>query len=105
MTRQQLLNSLKETFAKGIALVEIKNKDYAVNDDAFKNFKSSEVAGVSSPRAILIRVLDKISRISNLIRKPNSVKDESVTDTIIDCINYLAILKAYLDENGGEKNV
>ncbi len=95
MTKDKLINSIRQTFTDCITLVEKKNQDYARGNDAFANFRSSEVAGVSPERAILIRVLDKISRVSNLLEKEPAVTDEKLTDTLIDCINYLAILKAF----------
>ena len=98
MTKNQLIESIKLTYLRGIRLVEQKNHDYAREDDAFSNFRSSVIAGVYPEQAILVRVLDKISRISNLLDKKASVQDESIEDTLIDCINYMAILKAMLEE-------
>lgn len=97
MTRQELLLSVSKTYKNGLELMKIKNKDYARDSDALSNFKSVEVIDLTSEQAILVRVLDKISRVSNLIGKSASVKDESVEDTLLDCINYLAILKAMLE--------
>jgi len=45
----------------------------------------------------MVRILDKMARISNLMHKEAKVKDETVLDTIADAINYLAILLAWLD--------
>lgn len=95
MTTQEFIESIEETYAMGVEIIKIKNKDYANSSNPFKNFESSEIIGLSPDRAILVRILDKISRISNLMDKEADVKDESMDDTIIDCINYLAIIKAY----------
>jgi hypothetical protein len=54
------------------------------------------VVGVPIARAILVRMTDKMSRISNLLDKENSVKDEKIEDSIYDLINYAAILRAWL---------
>lgn len=103
MTNKKFLESIANTYATGVALVEVKNADYASSTNPFKNFESATVAGVDVKRAILIRVLDKIARISNLLDKEAKVRDEKITDTIIDCCNYLAILKAKLEDEGSTK--
>lgn len=101
MTRDDFVKSIEETYAKGVEIVRIKNQDYAGDNNPFKNFESAAVAGVGISRAIIVRILDKLSRISNIIDKDRAVKDETIEDTILDAINYLAILKAYL-ENGSK---
>lgn len=95
MKTKDFLKHLKQTFNNCYLVAEQKNKDYANSDDPFKNFKMSEQVGVSPDRAILVRVSDKLSRISNLLDRKGVVSDERIEDTIDDMINYLAILKAY----------
>ena len=92
-----LLVSLEQTFKKNLETAKLKNFDYAGDGDPFKNFEMSRIVGVNPDRAILVRVMDKISRISNLLDREGVVLDEKVTDTIDDAINYLAILKAMLE--------
>lgn len=89
------IESIEKTYADGVAIVRKKNADYATESDPFRNFRSAGVVGVPVDRAILVRTLDKMSRISNLLDKPPAVADEAIEDTILDAINYLAILKAY----------
>jgi hypothetical protein len=72
-----------------------KNQDYAGDKDPFKNFRYAEMVGVDVERAILVRMSDKLARISNCLDKEVQVKDETVNDTLSDLINYTAILKAY----------
>ncbi|NCB21153.1 MAG: DUF1599 domain-containing protein [Clostridia bacterium] len=98
MTTQKFLKNIEDTFSKCLATAKAKNSDYAGVGDPFRNFNSSELVGVPIPRAILVRMMDKISRVSNLLDKEASVKDEPIADTLEDLINYTAILKAYLDE-------
>jgi len=97
MTRKELHNKIEETFEQALRIVEAKNKDYASEDDGLKNFRSAELVKISMEKSILVRLLDKIMRISNLIDRPNAVIDEPITDSILDAINYLAILKAKLE--------
>lgn len=98
MNRSEFFKSMENTYARGLEIVGRKNDDYAGEDNPFRNFMSAEIVGVSPDRAILVRVLDKLSRVSNLLGKQASVKDEAIEDTLIDAINYLAILKAYLED-------
>lgn len=93
-------------FIKCIEIMESKAKDYAKNDDPFLNFRACESFGVPLERGILVRIIDKISRINNLFDKEADVKDESIDDTIRDAINYLNIIHIYLEEkrNGNVNN-
>lgn len=97
MTTEQFLASLEATYKYNLEVAKKKNADYAGEGDPFRNFKNSLVVGVPVDRAILVRIMDKISRISNLLDKEAQVKDEALTDSIGDCINYLAILKALIE--------
>jgi len=98
-----LLASMRRTFDECMALSVKKNHDYAgggVNEDPFKNFRRApDLAGVSIERAILVRLSDKLCRLSNILDGEVRVDDERVVDTIMDAINYLAILKAYIEED------
>lgn len=96
VTRDMLTEEIKETFEFCLSLMQRKNKDYATEADAFANFRLSEMVGVSPERANLVRVADKMARISNLMDKTNDVSDETVEDTINDIINYMAILKSMI---------
>jgi len=95
MKGNSLHKSMRETFDKCIDISIKKNADYASDADPFKNFRMSEMVGVEPCKAIIIRITDKLSRISTLLDKEADVSDESIYDTIYDMINYLAILKAF----------
>lgn len=99
MTHEQFVEKLQANFDACIAIVRVKNKDYADDVDPFKNFRSATLVDISVDKAILVRVLDKLSRTSNLLGKEKepAVADEKVVDTILDAINYLNILKVYLE--------
>lgn len=99
MNQEQFLENIRVTYQTGVEIIIRKNADYANSDNPFKNFESASVVGIGVERAILLRVLDKLSRISNLISKEAAVKDETIEDTLIDAINYLAILKAYRERD------
>lgn len=98
MTTKELMNNMSDTFDACLSIVERKNHDYAGDEDAFKNFRYSTLVGVPETRAILVRITDKLARVSNLLDKDPAVVNESVTDTLLDLINYTAILKALMEE-------
>lgn len=75
-----------------------KNTDYSGTINPFRNFEIVEKIGVASAeQGILVRMTDKISRISNLLDKEPEVFDERIEDTLIDLANYSIILKCYLE--------
>lgn len=102
MTRTQLLQSIEGTFKDAHSIIEAKNRDYAgkSGDDAFTNFKFGSLIGIGVEKSILSRVIDKIARLNSIIDSGEvAVKNDSVSDSIRDCINYLAIMKAYIESN------
>lgn len=95
-----LLADMVSTFEDCLNTAVRKNHDYGgSNNDPYANFRNSTIAGVTVERGILVRLMDKMSRISTLLDKDAMVKDEAVDDTIDDAINYLAILKSYRKNN------
>jgi len=95
-----LLRDMQETFGVCYGTAVRKNADYGgSNNDPYANFRNSTIAGVPVERGILVRLMDKMSRISTLLDKEAQVKDEAIEDTIDDAINYLAILKSYRKNN------
>lgn len=77
-----------------LATLASKNTDYA-NEDPFANFRMAEGIGVSCPRGMLVRILDKVSRVSNLIQRPPAVANESLIDTCRDGAGYFICLLVY----------
>jgi hypothetical protein len=65
-----------------------KNADYAGSQDPFANFKLTEAARLcSAQQGILIRMLDKVSRLSTHAGG-QALKTDSMKDSVIDIINY-----------------
>jgi hypothetical protein len=92
-----LLIDMKETFDSCYEIAVRKNSDYGgSNTNPFNNFKNSLTVGVPIEKGIMVRMMDKVSRISTLLEKEAMVSDESINDTLDDLINYTAILKSYL---------
>lgn len=99
MQTMQFLGKIHDVFAKGYSLIQSKNQDYAGEADPFRNFRFAEYVNLTVVQAVLLRISDKFARVCNLLSKENgpAVADEKVTDTILDMINYLAILLVYLE--------
>lgn len=98
MERKELIDSVEKTFKECMEILRAKQHDYATNEDALQNFRYAELVNVGPQKAALVRIAEKLSRVSNLIDKEEAVKDEKVADTIRDMINYMAILKAMVEE-------
>lgn len=91
-----ILAGLDTVFKDCREIVRCKNQDYADSQtDPFKNFRNSIAVGVPIERGILVRIMDKISRVSNLLDRDAVVVDESLEDSLKDAINYLALLLIY----------
>ena len=59
-----LLKDLQSTYTQCMAIAEAKNADYAGGDNPFKNFKNSQAVGVKPTKAIMVRMMDKMSRVT-----------------------------------------
>lgn len=98
MTTKDYNNRLARHFQECLTISQAKNADYADLNNPFKNFiLSAQVANLPVAKGMIIRIMDKMTRISNLLARENVVKDEKIEDTIKDAINYLNILLVYLD--------
>lgn len=97
MNQKQFVKEIEATFGEAVSILKRKNTDYATETDPWKNFRFAELVEVGVERAILVRMSDKLARISNILGKEAQVKDESIIDTLVDLANYSAILKVYID--------
>jgi len=100
MDSNQLGVCFNEIVNKCWRICEAKTTDYAKQSDIFSSLRATEQLGLCPvSTGILVRVVDKISRIINLLDCQNvAVKDESITDSIMDIINYLVLLAAAIKE-------
>jgi len=97
MNQKTFLKHMEAGFAKNLDIARAKNADYSVDDDAFQNFRACTAFGIPVEIGILVRMTDKMTRISNLLNKEANVKDETIADTIADLSNYAMILKVYVE--------
>jgi len=96
MKQVDYLKNMEDTYAECMEISKKKSSDYSGKDNSFANFLNAQVVGVSVERGILVRIMDKIARVSNLLDKNPEVVEESLDDTLKDAINYLAILRVYV---------
>ena len=98
MKSNYLLDHAGETFSTCFELLKKKNQDYGGKDsNPFKNIENCSTLGISPEQGLLVRMMDKISRVSTLLEKESEIKTESLSDTLLDLINYAAIMKAYIE--------
>jgi hypothetical protein len=81
MTFKEITNLMLETYEK-------KNHDYGNSFD-----KSIDEFGLVSPA---VRLTDKLNRFKTLIKTENKVKDESISDTLLDLANYSILTYLYI---------
>ena len=77
-------------------ICDSKNNDYADKDDFYKNFRLVEAIGLPMWVGIVIRFLDKFSRLTGFVKRwiktgKLHVEHECIEDTFLDAINYLAL--------------
>ncbi len=89
-------------YARAMDIMRAKNSDYAQPDDPYANFRGSEILGVDLKRGILVRIMDKIARLNNLIDREAKV-DESIDDTCLDLMNYVNIILMKFQSEWEEK--
>tara|TARA_X000001388_G_scaffold26736_1_gene18858 strand:+ start:670 stop:1053 length:384 start_codon:yes stop_codon:yes gene_type:complete len=110
MTRDELLKYHEEICTDAKNLMSLKNRDYAGNHglEPFANFTRVESMGIcSTEQGFMTRITDKMSRLSSFIDAGKMhVEDESFNDTVIDVINYMVLLSAYIrDKEQQEKTI
>ena len=97
MTQQELIARIGEIYAENLEIARKKNSDYADDTDAFKNLNACEMYGVPAEKGVLVRMSDKMTRISNLIGRQAAVADETVLDTLRDLSVYATLLMVLME--------
>ena len=102
MNRDELLNYHNDLCETARDLMSLKNRDYAGDhgNEPFANFTRVEAMGIcTTEQGFLTRITDKMSRLSSFIDCGKMhVENESFNDTIVDVINYMVLLSAYLND-------
>jgi hypothetical protein len=99
MDRDELIKYHEELCESARNLMRLKNHDYAGKSakNPWMNFERSEIMGVcKTEQAFMVRIIDKVSRLVTFIDAGDlAVKEESVTDSIVDIINYMVLFAAF----------
>lgn len=106
MTKAEYLLFHKNACERMIETTKAKNADYTGgSEDPFANFIRVESLGICATEiGFLTRMTDKLCRIISFAKAGTlQVKDESVTDTLIDLSNYCILLAGYLESKKGRK--
>ena len=107
MTREELLKYHSELCQAAKDLMNLKNRDYAGKDgnEPFANFTRVESMGIcSTEQGFMTRITDKMSRLSSFLDSGKMhVEDESFYDTIVDVINYMVLLSAFIKDKEDTK--
>lgn len=83
--------SFRDITERMAALHEAKNHDYG------NSFNTT--LDKYGPVASLVRIEDKLNRLSTLLKDKASVPEESVKDTLIDLANYSVMTLLWLENN------
>ena len=102
MDKSQLLGYHISMGNAARSIMSAKNDDYTGSGDIFANFTRSESMGICRTEAgMLVRMTDKISRLSSFVEKGFfEVDDERLEDTLLDLINYCVLFGAYVQGGG-----
>ena len=102
MNREQLFKHHKEICTEALSIMEKKNHDYAGQggESPFANFTRSEDMGIcTTEQGFLVRVVDKVSRLSTFCSAGElKVDNEGYEDAILDIINYMVLFSGYLKD-------
>lgn len=93
----EILEQMKELHSQ-------KNHDYAGTSDSLKNLRACERLDLRPFMGVMVRLQDKFSRLEQFtISQQLKVKDESVTDTLMDVAVYSVLAIILLEEENDKK--
>lgn len=108
MNKEQQEKHLEHIFSKMREIMLKKGNDYATQD-RLSNFKlAGNICGISPEIQCLSLIATKVARLSVLLNNQNKPNYESISDSIIDLINYSALLDMLLfdkEEKKGETSI
>lgn len=103
MTQKEVFAHRDALFERASIVMVKKNHDYGDDRDPFANFSASIAVGIDPKLGILIRMIDKISRLGTFVQRGTlATNGETADDALIDICNYAALFyaKKIDDERG-----
>lgn len=105
MRNQELKENIEKIYQEMVNLLVSKGADYSGEVDTFKNFRlSSQLLDMPVEKVILTRLLDKISRVSNLLNSGVDPNNESLEDSFRDLLGYSTLLVLYRHKTQRKNN-
>lgn len=105
MNREQQEKHLEYIFSKMREIMLKKGNDYATQD-RLSNFKlAGNICGISPEVQCLSLIATKVARLSVLLHSQNEPNNESISDSIIDLINYAALLDMLLSDKEENRKI
>lgn len=103
MTQKDLMDILARHSEQALEIAKERNSGYSTDANPFKNLEASDSINIKPEHAILVRMLDKMSRISVLLTKELSTTQESLADNCLDIMNYANLLWAMIEQKKKDK--
>lgn len=104
MNKKEYVEFVRKTFDDMHALIQRKNTDYSgKGDDPFANFRKASLVGVDPIAGVVVRLLDKVSRVESFFQNGN-LQNEALEDAFLDLIGYSCIALGMLKEQQNLKN-
>ena len=102
--KMSLLENYEKYQKQMFDILKRKNADYAGPKGDYYNFENCERLGLCSVEVgLMVRISDKMTRISNLLSQNAQVTDENIHDTLVDMSNYAMILASYIEDKSKVK--
>jgi hypothetical protein len=101
MTRKDVLEHAEALHQRTLRTMQGKNHDYGSKTDPFANFRGSEFLDIDPRTGILIRIMDKISRLRTHIQQGKlMVPGETAIDALSDIDGYVKLFYCMEIERG-----
>ena len=98
MTNKQRELIINEILKRAYDLRQTKGQEYASDEDVNAMFKRNRDLGISDLQCVGVFLDKHYQAIRNYI-KTKRVLSESITERIVDMVNYLLILNSIIEEN------